>query len=208
MRDRYSHATVVTLETNYRSTRRSLPGLTAGGEARWHPEDPRSRHHSRTGAQPARTTRSEDAEVAGIITRIKELVRNGISPGDIAVLYRINARSTAFEHGLHREQVPFQVADGGFVERQGGAAHGRSSPVNGLRTISSLVWLHPRRRAATCPTSRRRRSHRRNTRGSSTSRLSRSSPRIPRAGRLRDSCTRSSASSPHTATGTRATPSA
>jgi ATP-dependent DNA helicase UvrD/PcrA len=113
----YPNATVVTLETNYRSTpeilawaNRLAPKLGGAGKT--------LRAAALSGPEP-RTTKypSEEAEVAGIIARIKGLVRDGVPPREIAVLYRINARSTVFEHGLHREQVPFQVADGGFLAR-------------------------------------------------------------------------------------------
>src|SRR6266508_1994356 len=60
---------------------------------------------------------NESDEIDGIVRLINQLVREGTGPGEIAILYRINARSTVFEHSLHREQVPFQVADGGFLER-------------------------------------------------------------------------------------------
>lgn len=117
MRDRYTHATVVKLETNYRSTpevlawaNRLAPKLggipkqlaAAGG----------------SGPEPRLTKYpNESAEIEGIVARIKQLVGEAVSPSGIAILYRINARSTVFEHTLHREQISFQVADGGFLER-------------------------------------------------------------------------------------------
>jgi ATP-dependent DNA helicase UvrD/PcrA len=117
MRDRYADATVVKLETNYRSTpeiltwaNRLAPKL--GGAQKT------LRAAALSGPEPRVTNYpSEEAEVAGIITHVKGLVRDGVPPGEIAVLYRINARSTVFEHALHREVVPFQVADGGFLAR-------------------------------------------------------------------------------------------
>ena len=117
MRNRYAHGTIVQLETNYRSTPQVLAWanrlasklggipkqlVAAGGPG----PEPRLTKYA-----------NESDEIDGIVRLIKQLVREGTGPGEIAILYRINARSTVFEHSLHREQVPFQVADGGFLER-------------------------------------------------------------------------------------------
>ncbi len=117
MRNRFASGTVVKLETNYRSTpeilawaNRLAPRL--GGIPK------RLMASAPPGPEPRVTKYSNpDAEIDGVVTRIRALLSHGTSPGEIAVLYRINARSSAFELALHREQIPFQVADGGFLER-------------------------------------------------------------------------------------------
>lgn len=117
MRDRFPHATVIKLETNYRSTPQVLSwanrlASNLGGirkelvAANGDGPEPRLVEHP-----------NEETEVDKTVARIKQLIGDGTPPGEIAVLYRINARSTLFEHALHREKVPFQVADGGFIAR-------------------------------------------------------------------------------------------
>jgi DNA helicase-2/ATP-dependent DNA helicase PcrA len=117
MRDRFPHATVVKLETNYRSTPQVLAwanrlASNLGGipkslvAANADGPEPRLVEHP-----------NEETEVDKTVARIKQLTADGTPPSEIAVLYRINARSTLFEHALHREKVPFQVADGGFIAR-------------------------------------------------------------------------------------------
>jgi DNA helicase II / ATP-dependent DNA helicase PcrA len=117
MRDRFRDGTVVKLEQNYRSTpeilawaNRLAPRL--GGISK------RLVATTTSGPEPRVTkyANSED-EVEGVVARIRDLLRDGTRPRDIAILYRINARSSAFELALHREQIPFQVAAGGFLER-------------------------------------------------------------------------------------------
>lgn len=117
MRNRFGNGTVVKLETNYRSSPEILAWANKlaprlGGIPK------RLVASSPAGPEP-RFTRytNPEAEVDGVVTRISALLREGVSPGEIAVLYRINARSSAFELALHRAQIPFQVADGGFLER-------------------------------------------------------------------------------------------
>jgi DNA helicase-2/ATP-dependent DNA helicase PcrA len=60
----------------------------------------------------------EDAELTYIVGRIKQLLAAGTPAKEIAILYRINARSIPFEKGLHDAEIAFQVAAGGFLERQ------------------------------------------------------------------------------------------
>jgi len=117
MRDRFAHATVVTLETNYRSSpqilglaNRLVPHLAGVPKT--------LRAHHGDGPAPS-TSRYQDAsdEAAEITRSIQTLIRDGIEPSEIAILYRINARSARYESELHRAGIPYQVAKGGFLER-------------------------------------------------------------------------------------------
>ena len=61
----------------------------------------------------------EVAEAAAVARSIKRLVESGTPPAEIAVLYRINAQSEAYEEALTEAGIPFQVRGGeGFFSRQ------------------------------------------------------------------------------------------
>ncbi len=59
------------------------------------------------------------AEAAGIARRIRELCeRHGLTWGDFAIFYRVNALSRQLEVGLMRERIPYQIAAGAaFYDR-------------------------------------------------------------------------------------------
>jgi DNA helicase-2/ATP-dependent DNA helicase PcrA len=64
-------------------------------------------------------TNDEIAESAFVIAQIKQWVDAGNAVDDIAILYRCNFQSSAFEDGLLAEQLPFQVSNGyRFFDRQ------------------------------------------------------------------------------------------
>lgn len=58
-------------------------------------------------------------EARFIVEEIRELVRDGLSPTQVAILYRSNAQSRVLEHELFAKGVPYKVYDGlCFFERQ------------------------------------------------------------------------------------------
>ena len=60
----------------------------------------------------------ENSEALSIARKIKKLILSGVSPKDIAVLYRINALSRSLEEGLNKEQIPYNMVGGvKFYER-------------------------------------------------------------------------------------------
>lgn len=60
----------------------------------------------------------ETAEAADVAQCIAELIRQGVAPAEIAVLYRINAQSAAFEYALDQAGIAYQVKGGeGFFHR-------------------------------------------------------------------------------------------
>ena len=62
---------------------------------------------------------SDIDEARFIVEEIRELVRDGISPTQIAILYRSNAQSRLLEHELFAKAVPYKVYGGlRFFERQ------------------------------------------------------------------------------------------
>ena len=117
--DRYPSATVVRLEQNFRSSPQVLTVANAlarsmGGF---------DKHLQATrGDGPAPTARplpDPDAEVAFVVAEARRLHDAGVAWEQIAVLYRINARSEPYEEALAAAGVPYQVRDGSFLRRPG-----------------------------------------------------------------------------------------
>jgi DNA helicase-2/ATP-dependent DNA helicase PcrA len=118
--DRFPGATVVRLEESYRSSPQILD--VANRLA------PRLRGFRKTlratrpsGPEPvARAAPDEGSEVAAIVRAVRGLhADEGVPFEEIAVLYRINARSEPFEEAFARAGIPYQVRDGAFLRRPG-----------------------------------------------------------------------------------------
>ena len=117
---RFPHATVVRLEENYRSTpevlevaNRLAPRL--GGFRKvlraTHPSGP---------PPVASVMRDTAAEVSAVVQAVRRLRDEESVPlEEIAVLYRINARSEEFEEAFAAAGIPYQVRDGSFLRRPG-----------------------------------------------------------------------------------------
>lgn len=120
---RFPDATVVRLERDYRSTPQVVSlanrviaaarGRMAG--SRLHLVGQRDAGPTPTfGEHP-----DEVAEATAVAKRIRELIDGGTPPSEIAVLYRINAQSEAYEEALTEAGIAFQVRGGeGFFSRQ------------------------------------------------------------------------------------------
>jgi len=120
---RFPEAAVVRLERDYRSTPQVVSlanrviaaarGRVAGSKLHLIGQrDP--------GPEPTFNEFSDEAaEAAAVAASIKRLVESGTAPSEIAVLYRINAQSEAYEEALTEAGVPYQVRGGeGFFSRQ------------------------------------------------------------------------------------------
>ncbi|MDQ3865812.1 MAG: ATP-dependent DNA helicase UvrD2 [Actinomycetota bacterium] len=118
MPSRFRNAIVVRLEENYRSTpqvialaNRLVPRL-GGTEKRLRAVRP-------TGPDPLVLAFEGPAETRFLVERVAALHRDeGVAYDEIAVLYRTNARSPAYEQAFSRAAIPFQVREGGFLTRQ------------------------------------------------------------------------------------------
>jgi DNA helicase-2/ATP-dependent DNA helicase PcrA len=116
---RFPHATVVRLEENYRSTPQVLTvanalAPTLGGF--------RKELHATLADGPNPTARSfadVATEVAFVVKEVGRLHHGGLPWEEIAVLYRINARSAPYEEAFAAAGVPYQVRDGAFLRRPG-----------------------------------------------------------------------------------------
>ncbi|WP_319431323.1 ATP-dependent DNA helicase UvrD2 [Mycobacterium sp. RTGN5] len=119
----FPEATVVRLERDYRSTPQVVSlanrviaaarGRVAGSKLHLIGQrDP--------GPSPTFHEHPDEiAEAASVARSIKALVESGTAPAEIAVLYRINAQSEAYEEALTEAGIPFQVRGGeGFFSRQ------------------------------------------------------------------------------------------
>jgi DNA helicase-2/ATP-dependent DNA helicase PcrA len=108
--DRFPHATVVRLESNYRSSpevlglaNRIVPAL--GGAEKV------LRATREAGPEPlVRSFPSREAEIGFVVERVRALHAEGVSNEEMAVLCRTNARLADFEEPFHDAEIPFQGA--------------------------------------------------------------------------------------------------
>ncbi|MCE1179426.1 MAG: UvrD-helicase domain-containing protein [Micrococcales bacterium] len=113
---RHKDASVVRLVRNYRSTPQivDLANLIVrgpSGSTRGHALQLTAQGEA--GAAPDLTAYPDDpAEAAGVADRIAELVRAGHPPSQIAVLFRTNAQSEAFESALADRDIAYLVRGG------------------------------------------------------------------------------------------------
>src|SRR6476620_8528187 len=113
---RHPRAQVVRLVRNYRSTPQivGLANLVVrgpSGGARGHSVQLEAQ--GEPGPEPALTAHPDDpTEAAGIAAEIAERVAAGASPVDMAILFRTNGQSEAFESALAERDIPYLVRGG------------------------------------------------------------------------------------------------
>lgn len=113
---RYPGARIVALAENHRSTPQVLElanRLVAPG-----PDGPLRATLPPGPAPTIRRFTDDEAERAAIVGRIRELVREGIEPQEIAILVRVNAQLVDLEQALTRASIPFRVRGQRFFERR------------------------------------------------------------------------------------------
>lgn len=109
----YPSAKIIRLEQNYRSTKRILQAadqLIAGNLQRkqkslW------TENQDGTSVRVIECESGEE-EAGWIVKDIQERIQLGASPGEIAVLYRINALSRVLEEAFIRHGINYQIARG------------------------------------------------------------------------------------------------
>ncbi|MFE1175505.1 ATP-dependent DNA helicase UvrD2 [Streptomyces sp. NPDC058773] len=112
-RTRHPNATVVKLVRDYRSSPQVVHlanGLLsqARGRAAEHRLELVSQREA--GPEPVYTEYADEpAEAEGTARRIRDLIASGVSAGEIAVLYRVNAQSEVYEQALADVGVPYQL---------------------------------------------------------------------------------------------------
>jgi len=115
----YPNAKIVLLEQNYRSTQTILTVAN------------RIIEKNKMRREKTLFTKNGDGEKVGLFTaydevqeasfvasRAKQLIRNGVSPSEIAVLFRANFQSRVLEEAFLREEVTYQVLGVRFFERK------------------------------------------------------------------------------------------
>ncbi|MGW7515735.1 ATP-dependent DNA helicase UvrD2 [Streptomyces sp. NPDC054796] len=112
-RTRHPDATVVKLVRDYRSTPQVVHlanGVLAQARGRAAEHRLELVAQREAGPEPVyREFPDEPAEAEGTAKRIRELIDSGVSPSEIAVLYRINAQSEVYEQALADAGVPYQL---------------------------------------------------------------------------------------------------
>jgi len=117
MPDRFQRATVVRLEENYRSTPEIL-GTANGLVPRLRGARKVLRAVRPPGGEPVvRGFANSTAEVDALVARVTVLHGEGVPYEEMAVLYRINARSEDYEEALSLAEIPYQVRGGAFLAR-------------------------------------------------------------------------------------------
>ena len=118
----YEHATVVKLQRDYRSTveitdlANTVIGKATGRIAGTRLQLEGMRGH---GPEPQfNGYDDEPAEARAVAQKVRKLLNDGVAAREIAILYRINAQSAAFEAALADEGIVYQVRGGeGFFQR-------------------------------------------------------------------------------------------
>ncbi|MGB5966384.1 MAG: UvrD-helicase domain-containing protein [Sulfurimonadaceae bacterium] len=109
----FENTTVVKLEHNYRS-RAAI--LTVANELIQHNRSRLGKKliATRDGGESVVTLSSHDEneEARKIAAKINELINQGVSPKEIAILYRVNALSRSLEEGLNRAGVAYKLVGG------------------------------------------------------------------------------------------------
>jgi DNA helicase-2/ATP-dependent DNA helicase PcrA len=107
---RFPHATVVRLEANYRSTPQVL-ALANRLTPKLGGAEKTLRETRAAGPEPQlRGFEDGEAESAFVVERVRELHAAGTPLEEMAVLFRLNARSADFEEVFSDAKIPFQGA--------------------------------------------------------------------------------------------------
>src|SRR5699024_4833263 len=119
---RFPDAEIVRLERDYRSTPQVVRlANTVIDAARARPAGSRLRLRGQRddGPEPRFDEHDEEpAEVAAVADRISELRDEGTAAAEIAVLFRVNAQSEAYEAALTARGIPYVLRGGErFFER-------------------------------------------------------------------------------------------
>ncbi|WP_270888400.1 ATP-dependent DNA helicase UvrD2 [Pedococcus sp. 5OH_020] len=113
---RHPDAQVVRLVRNYRSTAQivRLANLVVRGPSgAMRSNAVTLQAQGEQGVVPTLTAHADDpAEAAAVADEISARVARGVSPGDIAVLFRTNGQSEAFEAALADRDIPYLVRGG------------------------------------------------------------------------------------------------
>nr|MBA2569956.1 ATP-dependent DNA helicase UvrD2 [Chloroflexota bacterium] len=114
---RYPDARVVALTENYRSTPQVLSLANRLISATGRSKVLTATHAA--GPEPTlRPYDDSDAELDGIVARVRELIADGTPAREIAVLVRLNAQIPPIEAAFTRAAIPYRVRGQRFFERR------------------------------------------------------------------------------------------
>lgn len=115
----YPKAETIILAENYRSTRNLVDAANAVIEKNKNRKEKQSTTNRGAG-EPivVHMALNAEDEAYWIARRIRELMRSGSAPEDIAILFRTNFQSRALEEGLLRAGVPYKLLGTHFFARK------------------------------------------------------------------------------------------
>ncbi len=115
----YPSAQVILLEENYRSTQTILKAANAVIEKNVVRRKKTLFTNNGEGERIALIEAyDENDEAREIAEAARELVKKGVTPGEIAVLYRANYQSRVLEEAFLHKNVPYQILGTRFFERK------------------------------------------------------------------------------------------
>ncbi|HET8602051.1 MAG TPA: ATP-dependent DNA helicase UvrD2 [Segeticoccus sp.] len=113
---RYPEAQVVRLVRNYRSTPQVVAlanRVVAAGTSRAGAAALRLQAQGEEGPAPTLTSYPDDpAEAGGVAQQVAKLIDAGTAASEVAILFRTNAQSEAFESALAAAEIPYLVRGG------------------------------------------------------------------------------------------------
>jgi len=115
----YPDAKVVLLEENYRSTKNILDAANEIIKKNRERKDKKLFTSNPEGEKIGLFEAYDEADEAKFVsTKITELIKNGASPKDVAVLYRANFQSRALEEAMIEANLPYKVLGVRFFDRK------------------------------------------------------------------------------------------
>jgi DNA helicase-2/ATP-dependent DNA helicase PcrA len=115
----YPESQTIILERNYRSTKNLVDAANAVIEKNKNRKEKCSTTEREAGAPiVVHMARSAEDEARWIALKIRELMKSGTKPEDIAVLFRTNFQSRALEEGFLLAGVPYKLLGTHFFARK------------------------------------------------------------------------------------------
>ncbi|MDO8231786.1 MAG: UvrD-helicase domain-containing protein [bacterium] len=116
---KYPESQTIILERNYRSTKNLVDAANGIIEKNKNRKEKYSTTEREEG-EPImiHMARSAETEAYWIAKKIRELMRSGTRPEDVAILFRTNFQSRALEEGLLRAGVPYRLLGTHFFARK------------------------------------------------------------------------------------------
>ena len=115
----YPEAQTIILERNYRATKNLVDAANAVIEKNKNRKEKYSTTEKAAGAPiVVHSARSAEDEARWIALTIRTLMRGGLKPEEVAILFRTNFQSRALEEGLLRAGVPYKLIGTKFFARK------------------------------------------------------------------------------------------